>query len=1069
MAPTAALTLSVTDSRLLASLARITRAHPHARKRLIGVDVNHGRELLLVLAQRTGGWVGWEATTLRSIADDLTFVALHERGLRVVNDVAISALVSQAFDQMVDERFVSDRFGRLGRYRGFRTALQDSILELRQSDVSAGELGEVARPDSPAANLVSVMRAYEALLAGQGLLDPADIFRLALEMFEREAPFVLDGITALIPTLSTRGVSGALVQRLMERGAALLDIDRSVRDTHISATPGYTTTLLHLQDDAFPRSVLGWSLVNRLPVANDRQFDAALVALDLFAAATPSEELREVCRRVIADGLRWDDVEIVATDPDTYGIALDAISQQLGFSITMLKGIPLIRTRLGRALERWFAWLGNGLPADVLRQALEAGEITVSGNANDAHAIARELRAHKVGWGRARYEALCVLLDAVPPLHMVPADDDVGATERALLRTAHLARRSALRALLTTILDITPPVPERGIADDVQTTTAELARRTLRYLTMVPTTGSAESQTLQRLMNRLRLLAELPDTETDFHSAMAELREGLSDLRAWPPTESQRKPFSADGGMVHLTDLVHAGATGRRRTFVVGLDADRAAGGARQDPLVPDALRRTVGRDRLPDVSDRRKRWAESLGVAIGSLRGRVTLSYSMRGTGDGRTASPSPLMLQAFRVQQGDASLTYENLRSTLLPPACAVPHVTAAGDASLLDVRDVWLHAIGATAVLCDATAAVRDAFPMLAAGLDAQHRAESASISASHGLVPDAGSALDPTHDPTTILSPSSLETLGKCPLQWFYRRGLGLTLPDDPEYDIEAWLDARERGSLLHAVFETFVQRNLANQSAILGATAEAEIRTLTDSIIADWRTRVPPPSESVFVTESLDLHRAARAFLQMERDALRGGDLATWKAIELGFGYDTPVSYRLSDGRTFALRGRADRIDALPDGTLRVVDYKTGKPDLYRPRAKVAPCNGGRLLQPALYASAISSAMGQPVSTFEYRFPTTRGRNAIVEYPIESLSAVRDVITALVEHVTLGRFVPTTDADDCRFCDYASICRVRIDGHEMTSPRAAWASEHAESLPEYVSMLRRRDAASEDNE
>lgn len=1051
-----------TDSRLLASLARLTHEQPHVRKRLLGVDVNHGRELLFALAQRTGGWVGWEATTVRSIADALAFVPMHERGIRVASDVEISALVSHAFDRAVAADALGDRFKRLGRYGGFRKALQDSILELRVAAVTTDDLRRGARHGSPAAELAPVLDAYEGLLAEGHLTDPAGVFTLAVEMFEREAPFVLDGVTALVPTVSTRGVAGALVQKLLDAGAELLEIDRAVGARDARDAINFDTALIHRQGDAFARSALGWSLTNDLPAESDPRFDAALVQCDLFAASTPTEELREVCRRVMADGLRWDAVEIVAINTDLYGIALDAIAQQLGIGVTMLKGVPLIRTRLGRALERWCAWLGEGLPADVLRQALEAGEIDVAGITFDGHAVARELRAQRVGWGRARFDALLSRLDTHGAIRV--EDDTITEDERTAKHEELAQRRAALAAVLRAVLAVTPRVPSRGSTEAVLTTAAALARSTQAYLTLVPTQGSAEEQTMSRLAARLSLLSDIDGAPTDFASAMAELREGLADLRAWPPTDSARKPYSADGGMLHLTDAPHAGATGRPRTFVVGLDAESAAGGARQDPLVPDAVRRVIGRDRLPDVSDRRRAWMDTLGVAISSLRGRVTLSYAMRATGDGRTAGPSPLMLQVHRVLHRDPTCSFEKLRAELMPPACAVPRATMGTGTTMLDRRDVWLHAIGGQAVLRDATAVVRAAYPMLRAGLDAIEHATKPVLSASHGLVPEAGAVLDPTHDGAPLLSPSALESLGKCPLQWFYRRGLGITPPDDPEYDAEAWLDALQRGSLLHEVFEAFVRDHIGDQARIMAPGAEAQLRQLTQSTIDAWRELVPPPGEGVFLAESADLHRAARAFLQLERDALARGDTARWSAIEVPFGYDAPAFYRLADGRLLPVRGRADRVDANTDGTLRVVDYKTGKPDHYRPGNKVAAYNGGRLLQPALYAEALGGALRQRVSSFEYRFPTVRGGNAIVGFDAASLAGARDVISDLVDHVSLGRFVPTTDAKDCRYCDHAPICRVSTEGFEVRSPRAEWAATHAESLAEYASMLRRRAAA-----
>jgi hypothetical protein len=49
---------------------------------------------------------------------------------------------------------------------------------------------------------------------------------------------------------------------------------------------------------------------------------------------------------------------------------------------------------------------------------------------------------------------------------------------------------------------------------------------------------------------------------------------------------------------------------------------------------------------------------------------------------------------------------------------------------------------------------------------------------------------------------------------------------------------------------------------------------------------------------------------------------------------------------------------------------------------------------------------------------------------------------------MLDGVAAGSFVPTDDADDCRFCDFADICRVGQDGWgKVLSPPAEWSAEH----------------------
>lgn len=1052
-------------SRLFRNLERITSEAPLARKRLVGPDINWGRELLSGLARDTGGWIGWEAANLRGIAEELAFVPLSERGLRAGNDIEIGTLINRALDRAIEEGAVGERFAALQRNLGFRRALGDSLLELRTAGVGADALRQSATPGSPAHDVPAVLERYQQALVAHRLTDPAGVFAVAIEEFDREAPFVLDGVLLLAPTLRMRGLPGRLLAKLLEHGARALDTDP------LHGAPGGDNLLAARSlggmggtgpGNSSPHSAFAWLDTSTIP-DDDERLDPAAITPDFFVASTPCEELREVCRRVAGEGLSWDEVEIVATDVDAYGVALDALCQQVGMKATMLHGVPLERTGVGRALDRWFRWLEGGLPANVLRQALEAGELEAPGSEVVPTALARELRRLRIGWGRARYESA---LTALNERRSQPVDRHEDELDEEYAARVNARRRSndGLSRLLTALLSTTPPVPELGSSAIVRISSASLARHTVEWLTMVPTHDMAEQHTVARLRTRLEHLAAGDDEATPFSSALATLREGLADLRAWPMLTSERKPWSASGGMVHLTDFAHGGTTLRKRTFVVGLDAGRAGGSGRQDPLLPDSVRQAIGRDALLTSSERRREsgWLDM--QALASLRGRVTLSYAIAGAVDGRESGPAPLLLQAWRVHRRDATLSYEQLREALGVPACAVPDRGAQGaedNAPSIDARDAWLAAIADGPLLLDATTLLAGAFPTLTQGLLATELAAGPELTGYHGLIP-AAAALGPALDHGAQISPSALEKLASCPLAWFYRYGLALYLPEDPEYDAEHWLLATHRGSLLHEVFEEFVIAYRGRQAEIADDAARRTILEITERRIARWREQEPPPGMAVFDAECAELKQAALSFLQMERDLAAGGYAGVWLHTELKFGGDAPAGrYQLPDGTVINLKGTADRIDELPDGSLVVIDYKTGGGGRYKPDPKGGPFNGGRHLQPALYAAAVGALLSRRVARFEYRFPTPRGENDFVQYPEAELEQSREIIAGLLNHVHDGHFIPTTDDGDCSYCDYGTVCRTARGRFKSVSPRAAWANENAPELAEYRTMLERR--------
>jgi hypothetical protein len=217
----------------------------------------------------------------------------------------------------------------------------------------------------------------------------------------------------------------------------------------------------------------------------------------------------------------------------------------------------------------------------------------------------------------------------------------------------------------------------------------------------------------------------------------------------------------------------------------------------------------------------------------------------------------------------------------------------------------------------------------------------------------------------------------------------------------------------------------------------------------------WRGLVPPPSNTVYDREVAELRADVAAFASMCR-----ADGAPWVDLELSFGNDEkqPVLVPLLNGR-IKLQGRVDRVDETEDGRLVVIDYKTGSPAPYTG----VSFQGGRRLQHYLYSYAVEQLLGRKVARMEYRFPTARADNAIVDYDVATLDAGRELISALLDNVAAGRFLPTDERADCTFCDFRTCCRVATVKNETVSPMAAWARNLAPVPDEYkaVSDIRHR--------
>jgi ATP-dependent helicase/nuclease subunit B len=482
-------------------------------------------------------------------------------------------------------------------------------------------------------------------------------------------------------------------------------------------------------------------------------------------------------------------------------------------------------------------------------------------------------------------------------------------------------------------------------------------------------------------------------------------------------------------GHLHVTSLTLVGYAGRRHTFVVGLEEGGVLPALLEDPVLLDDERERISP--LLRTSDDRVREALYQVVSrLGSLTGRVCLSFSCRDLREGRETFPSWILLQALRVLKPRVAdqWTYDELNAELGEPVSAVPR--DAGHA--LSDAGWWLanlRGLGSTG-----QPPVTAAFPLLVDGERAEAARESVDFTEYDGWVPEAGPHLDPRVSGTTV-SPTRLEKVSECPFRYFLQRGLGIEPIEDAEPDPDQWLDALARGSLLHECYAEIMREITAAGERADPARHGARLRQLGEEKLAGYRALVPPLSEGVFVRESREFLADLDLFLRFESEA---GDRVP-AGFEVGFGaggvegeplaQPEPLIMDLGGGLQFRLRGRIDRIDRLPDGTYEVVDYKTGR--FWLPGGTDALFAGGRQLQHALYALAAAQLLRARdpearVSRSSYYFPTRRGRAERLPRPGENPDTP-GVLRDLFDVLASGAFVHTAKNEDCRYCEFRRAC------------------------------------------
>lgn len=290
--------------------------------------------------------------------------------------------------------------------------------------------------------------------------------------------------------------------------------------------------------------------------------------------------------------------------------------------------------------------------------------------------------------------------------------------------------------------------------------------------------------------------------------------------------------------------------------------------------------------------------------------------------------------------------------------------------------------------------------------------------------------------PVASPVEVGSSATLlETWVACPHRYLVQHLLGVRPVDQPEQALE--ISALDRGNLVHHALEDFVTEVLGSGDvpAPDQPWTDAHHRRLAeigaargDEYAADGRT-----GHDVFWQRDRRQILAELDQVLVRDDARRRRHRATPIAAELPFGQEgvAPAAYPLPDGRVLRLRGRADRVDRGEDGSLRVVDYKTGSTRNYTNLAEDDPHQHGQHLQLAVYGLAARQQLGPAAAvTATYWFTSTKGGWTELGYPITDavLDDVGRALQAAVAGIERGLFPPRPDPPDtkpwvsCPVCD-----------------------------------------------
>ena len=943
------------------------------------------------------------------------------------------AMIGHLSSEALAARVVYDlqRAGKLSYFSpvaatpGFARILAATILEMRLEQVAPEAL---TKAGVPCQDLAGLCAAYARELQARSLADLPVLFELAAEAARVGSHRLLGVPVVCLDVKADRRVERAFLDAVAERSSAMTEFRLS------QPSSGECETAL---DQA-----RHWVFSLNRPPARPKDDSVAF-----FSAAGEGLEAIEVARRILqlaADGTPFDRMAILLRDPDRYQTLIEEALRRAAIPAYFSRGASR-PDPAGRAFLALLACASEGCSASRFAEYLSLGQVPSDpGNAE---------------WQASTDEVLGAL-DAPP--EPTEESDDAGLNapagwEKLLVDAAVIGGSDRWRRRLQGLEhEFRLKLKAAAIDDEAERQRMESRIEQLRNLESfalplidrmngwpqqaswgqwLKHLGELAEAALQHPASVLSTLTDLEPMDEVGAVGLEEVYGVLEDrLRFF-----RREPDPRRYGSVFVCSIEEARGRHFAAVFLPGLAEGMFPRRAFENPLLLDQYRIALKHSlKLQDdrAADERRLLLNALAVADRQL----VVSYPSMDTTLSRPRVPSFYALEILRAIEGALPdlATFQKrsagaAQTRLSWPAPADPQ--AAVDNAEYDLASLKLTLDGGAQK--GAARYLVDVSENLKRSLRARGRRWRGGWFAEDGLVvTDEGltAALAQHRLRIRTYSPSALQNFAQCPYRFALQSIYGLR----PREDAVALdqLDPLTRGEIFHAAqFELF--RHLqANDLLPVGMARLDDIFDAADAVLdrvaADYKERLAPAIERVWITEIEDVRTDLRAWLR--EVAANGADWAPSR-FEYGFGLDQqrsgghdPASSKepavILDG--FRVRGSMDLVEEhRQTKALRVVDHKTGKMPDRQPLA----VGGGEFLQPLLYALAGENLWNRPVESGSLYYCTQRGGYKRIDIYVTGngrrhLAQVLSTIDDAIERV----FLPAAPAKDaCKRCDYTSVC------------------------------------------
>lgn len=940
-------------------------------------------------------------------------------------------------------------FAPVAEHPATESALVSTYRELR--DLSPPALSALADSGDRAREVVRLHRAARARLEAEWS-DEEDLLSAATDLSGTSAAAELGALVVHLP------------QRLSQHSARLL----AALASHVPTTVIAGLTGVPAADAEVLGSLrrLGVDVAGAAAIS-----DAAPVAPErttILTASDGDEEVRAAVRAVVdavRAGTRLDRIAVLHASPEPYARLAHEQLHAAGIATNGAAVVPLAARMAGRTLLELLALPAGGFRRQDVFAWLTAAPVLHDGRWAPTTAWERLSREAAVVAGRDDWDVhLTQLADQQERrAEKAEADDDepdwVADQARSLAGRARELRRFVLRVIDDLAAAAAGPRRWSEHATWAQGWLEQLLGQAVRR----DGWPEAERKAAERVEVALHRLGALDAVEGPVALDVFARTLGL-ELEA----DLGRVGRFGDGVLVGSVEM--GIGLDLELVVVLGLAEGSFPSTVRDDSLLPDH-ERDATKGELGLRADRVERQHRHLlGALAGADRQLLCVPRGDLRRSVERVPSRWVLDLAMELAENESASAPDRWWGADLLTATVPWVHHVASFDAGLRTMAvpaTAQEHRLRSLLSSGGSLAATDD--PETAAGAEVISSRRSSRFTRFDGNL--GGLAVPSPVD--SITSPTRLERWASCPHAHLVQDILKVAPVENPEDAL--MITPLDKGSLIHATLEDFIKAVLARPEGERPVPqhpwSPADHRLLQEigARFCDDYEAQGLTGRPIFWKRDRRRILADLGRFLLHDDVHRAGHGTSPLAVELGFGFPgegDAVGVPLPDGRVLHFRGRADRLDLGTDGTLHVVDYKTGKlSESYKALSDDDPVAAGTKLQLPIYGLAGRAHDGRPAAPVraEYWFVTSRGEFKRKGYDVTDavLARTQATLGEIVAGIEGGVFPPHPEAMkstaifiNCHVCDPDGLGTVELRQHwerKRHDPAMSRYAELAEPL------------------